>query len=206
MIILPSLPYEKNALEPFISAKTLEFHYDKHHAGYVNNLNKLIENTDFNTMSLVEIINKTHQKKDYTAIFNNSAQIWNHTFFWNSMKPNASSVTETQVDVEFLTKINEDFGSRDKLKEAICTAAVSQFGSGWAWLVFNKVTNKLEILKTSNAETPLTNNQYEALIVVDVWEHAYYLDYQNRRSDYVKSFVDNLLSWEFACDNFLKFQ
>ena len=189
-ITLPQLPYEKNALEPHISANTLDFHYSKHHNAYVVNLNKLIEGSNLANASLEEII----QKSD-GGIFNNAAQVWNHTFYWNSMKPNGGGAPSGKL----LNKIIETFGSLDKFKEEFATAGATQFGSGWAWLVVEK--GELKITKTANAETPITKGQ-TPLITMDVWEHAYYLDFQNRRPDYIQTFLNKLINWDFAEANF----
>lgn len=189
-IVLPALPYEQNALEPHITANTLSFHYGKHHNAYVVNLNKLIAGTDFANESLEDII-----KKSEGGIFNNAAQVWNHTFYWNSMKPNGGG-TPTGALAD---KITEDFGGLDKFKEEFAAAAATQFGSGWAWLVLE--AGKLKIVKTANAETPITSNQ-TPLLTIDVWEHAYYLDYQNLRPVYISTFIEKLANWDFAADNF----
>ncbi len=189
-IKLPELPYAQDALEPHITANTLSFHYGKHHNAYVTNLNKLIEGTDFAENSLEEII----QKSD-AGIFNNAAQIWNHTFYWNSMKPSGGG----QPEGELAEKISADFGGFDKFKEEFAAAAATQFGSGWAWLVLEG--DSLKIVKTANAETPLTKGQ-APLLTIDVWEHAYYLDFQNRRPDYIATFIDSLANWDFAAENY----
>ncbi len=182
------LPYEKNALEPYISAKTFDFHYGKHYKTYVDNLNKLIENTEFAAMTLEEIIKNTYGKPEYTAIFNNAAQTWNHEFFWKSMRPNGGG--EPKADLK--QKIETSFGTVEKFKEEFKNAAITQFGSGWAWLVEDG--DKLKVIKTSNADTPIAHN-YKPLLTIDVWEHAYYLDYQNRRADFVDEYIKNLLNW-----------
>ena len=187
MIELPKLPYEINALEPHISQKTLEFHYGKHHAGYVTNLNKLIAGTPFENKSLDEIV-KTSQG----GMFNNAAQVWNHTFYWNCMTPNPKKAQPTG---KLMDAIVRDFGSFDAFKEKFINACVTLFGSGWAWLVADK-TGKLSIVQTSNAQTPLTEG-LKPLLVCDVWEHAYYLDYQNLRANYVNEFW-SLINWEFV--------
>ena len=187
MIELPKLPYEINALEPHISQKTLEFHYGKHHAGYVTNLNKLIAGTPFENKSLDEIV-KTSQG----GMFNNAAQVWNHTFYWNCMTPNPKKAQPTG---KLMDAIVRDFGSFDAFKEQFINACVTLFGSGWAWLVADK-TGKLSIVQTSNAQTPLTEG-LKPLLVCDVWEHAYYLDYQNLRANYVNEFW-SLINWEFV--------
>ncbi len=188
---LPELPYAQDALEPHMSANTLSFHHGKHHAAYVTNLNKLIVGTEFEKASLEEIILKSSG-----PIFNNAAQVWNHTFFWHSMK----AVGGGNPSGELASKINEDFGSFDKFKEEFTTAATTQFGSGWAWLVLDK-SGKLKIVKTANAETPLTSGD-TALLTIDVWEHAYYLDFQNRRPDYIATFLGKIANWEFAAENY----
>jgi len=192
-ITQPPLPYEKNALQPHISEKTLEFHYNKHHAGYVAKLNGFIENTPFASLTLEEIIQKAHQEKN-TPIFNNAAQTWNHTFFWNSMKPNGGG----NPTPEFKNKIEQAFSSVEKFKEEFKAAAISQFGSGWAWLVSEG--GKLKIVKTANADLPLIHGQ-KALFTIDVWEHAYYLDYQNKRPDFVQAILDHLINWDFIEKN-----
>lgn len=185
---LPPLPYEKDALEPYISTTTMEFHYGKHHKAYVDNLNKLIAGTDFENRSLEEIIKETYGRPEFIGIFNNAAQDWNHTFFWNCMSPDGGKEPEG----ELRQKIERDFGSYEKFKDEFKSAAVSQFGSGWAWLV--EEDGKLKVTKTSNADTPIAHNQ-KPLITCDVWEHAYYLDYQNRRPDFVEAFLDHLVKW-----------
>ena len=187
MIELPKLPYEINALEPHISQKTLEFHYGKHHAGYVTNLNKLIAGTPFENKSLDEIV-KTSQG----GMFNNAAQVWNHTFYWNCMTPNPKKTAPTG---KLMDAIVRDFGSFDAFKEQFINACVTLFGSGWAWLVADK-TGKLSIVQTSNAATPLTTDM-KPLLVCDVWEHAYYIDRQNARANYVNEFW-SLINWEFV--------
>jgi len=190
----PPLPYDFNALEPHMSAKTFEFHYGKHHAAYVTNLNKLVQDTEMADKSLEEVIKASFGDSSKTGIFNNAAQVWNHTFFWNCMKPNGGG----QPTGELADRINTAFGSFDKFKEEFKNAAVTQFGSGWAWLV--KDGDTLKITKTPNAENPLAHGQ-TALLTVDVWEHAYYLDYQNRRPDFVQTVLDNLINWDFVTQN-----
>ena len=189
-IKLPELPYAQDALEPHISSNTLSFHYGKHHNAYVTNLNKLIEGGELENLSLEEIILKSDG-----GVFNNAAQVWNHTFYWESMKPNGGG----NPSGELAKKIDEDFGSFDKFKEEFATAGATQFGSGWAWLVLEN--GKLKVTKTANAETPLTQGQ-TPLLTMDVWEHAYYLDYQNKRPDYISTFLDKLVNWDFAAKNF----
>jgi len=193
-LVLPPLPYAENALEPVITAKTLGFHYGKHHKGYVDNLNKLISGTDFSELSLDEIIKSTVGRPERTAIFNNAAQTWNHTFYWNSLKPNGGG----EPPAVLLQKIVASFGSLDACKKELSSAAVSQFGSGWAWLVLDG--DKLKVIKTANADNPLTMGM-KPLLTIDVWEHAYYLDYQNLRVDYANAVLDKLINWEFALQN-----
>ena len=187
---LPPLPWPQNALEPHISSKTFDFHYAKHHKAYVDKANELIVGSGLEGKSLEEVIVES-KKKGLGPLFNNAAQIYNHTLFWESMAPNGGGTPPAPL----LDKINEAFGSFDKFKEQFVAAGMGQFGSGWVWLVEDK--GKLEIVKTPNAETPLTDGK-TPLMVCDVSEHAYYLDYQNRRADFLKVFVDNLANWEGA--------
>jgi Fe-Mn family superoxide dismutase len=193
-IELPPLPYAQDALAPVISAQTLSFHYGKHHKAYVDNLNKLVAGTDMSETPLETLIKAVAGKPDKAGVFNNAAQVWNHTFFWNSMKPSGGGAPTGAV----AKAIDASFGSYDNFKKEFSNAAMTQFGSGWAWLVADK--GQLRIAKTPNAETPLTTGQ-TALLTVDVWEHAYYLDYQNRRADFVAAVIDKLLNWEFANAN-----
>jgi superoxide dismutase, Fe-Mn family len=193
-IMQPALPFAENALEPVISAKTIGFHYGKHHKAYVDNLNKLIEGTDFEGLPLEDIIKKTVGKSDHSGIFNNAAQVWNHTFFWKSLTSNGGGKPSDVL----MKKIEESFGSFDDFLKELTEAAKTQFGSGWAWLVQDG--NKLKVMKTPNAETPLTMG-VTPLLTIDVWEHAYYLDYQNKRPDYVTTLLDKLINWEFAANN-----
>lgn len=190
-IVLPNLPYPKEALEPYISAKTLEFHHGKHHNAYVVNANKIIEGTELADASLESIISKTYGDSLKVGLFNNAAQVWNHSFYWNCMKPNGGGLPTGKI----LDKINADFGSYEKFVEDFKNAGATQFGSGWAWLVIDN--HKLKIVKTANADTPMVHNQ-KALLTVDVWEHAYYLDFQNRRPDYLTTFVEKLINWDFV--------
>ena len=190
-ITLPDLPYAKNALEPHISARTLEFHHDKHHKAYVDNANKLIEGTDLAQLDLEAIIKKVAGDASKAGVFNNAAQVWNHSFYWNCMKPGGGGAPTGDI----AQKINADFGSYEKFVEEFKNAGVTQFGSGWAWLVL--ADGKLKIVKTPNAENPMVQGM-KPLLVVDGWEHAYYLDYQNRRPDYLTTFVDKLISWDFV--------
>ena len=193
-ITLPQLPYSKDALAPHISEKTLEFHYGKHHNTYVVNGNKLIEGTDLADESLEGIIKKTAGDASRIGIFNNVAQVWNHSFYWQCMKPGGGgSPTGAIAD-----KINADFGSYEKFSEAFKNAGATQFGSGWAWLVLQD--NKLQVTKTPNADTPVAHG-VKPLLTVDVWEHAYYLDYQNRRPDYLSVFMEKLVNWDFVNSN-----
>jgi len=188
---LPPLPYDKSALEPHISAKTLEFHHGKHHQAYVTNLNNLVKDTPMANQSLEEIIKATAKDESKAGIFNNAAQVWNHTFFWNCMKPNGGGKPSGAL----ASKIDQAFGGYDKFAEQFKNAAVTQFGSGWAWLVSDG--SSLKITKTPNAVNPMAQGQ-KALLTVDVWEHAYYLDYQNRRPDFVQTFIDKLINWDFV--------
>jgi Fe-Mn family superoxide dismutase len=192
--VLPPLPYAENAFEPVITAKTISFHYGKHHKGYVDNLNKLIAGTEFVNLSLEKIITETAGKTDKTAIFNNAAQAWNHTFYWDSMRPKGGG----EPPVALKQRIEASFGSVDACKKELASAAVSQFGSGWAWLVIE--SGRLKVVKTANADSPLITGM-KPLLTIDVWEHAYYLDYQNRRADYVNAVLDKLINWEFALQN-----
>ena len=189
---LPPLPYEKNALAPHISAETLEFHYGKHHQAYVTNLNKLLEGKPEASKSLEDIIMSSDG-----GVFNNAAQIWNHTFYWHSMKPNGGG----QPTGDLLAAINRDFGSFDKLKEEFTAAATTQFGSGWAWLVLDN--GKLAVTKTGNADLPMKHGQ-KALLTIDVWEHAYYIDFRNLRPKYIETFLNHLVNWDFALENLKK--
>ncbi len=186
---LPELPYAKDALAPHISNETLEYHYGKHHQGYVNKLNGLVEGTDLADKSLEDII-----KSQTGGLFNNAAQIWNHTFYWNSLTPNGGGAPTGAI----ADKITEDFGSFDAFKEAFTKAAGTQFGSGWAWLCKNS-SGKLEIVATSNADNPMTKD-LTPLLTCDVWEHAYYVDYRNARPKYIEAFW-SLVNWDFANAN-----
>jgi Fe-Mn family superoxide dismutase len=189
---LPPLPYDKNALAPHISSETLDFHYGKHHQAYVTNLNKLTEGKPEASKSLEEII-----KTSEAGVFNNAAQIWNHTFYWSSMKPHGGG----QPTGDLLAAITRDFGSFDKFKEEFSNAAATQFGSGWAWLVLN--AGKLSVSKTGNADLPLKHGQ-KALLTIDVWEHAYYIDFRNARPKYIETFLTHLVNWDFALENLKK--
>jgi Fe-Mn family superoxide dismutase len=191
---LPPLPYSHTALEPYISQKTITFHYGKHHQGYVNKLNNYVKNTPFAQMSLEDIIKKTARKPEQKAFFNNSAQTWNHTFYWNSMKPKGGGKPYGTIG----KMIESSFGSFTSFKEEFANAAATQFGSGWAWLVMDQKI--LKVVKTSNADTPLAHDHIP-LLTIDVWEHAYYLDYQNRRRDYINAYLEYLVNWDFAEKN-----
>ena len=192
---LPALPYEKNALEPHMSANTFDFHHGKHHNTYIVNLNGMLDGSDLADASLEDIIKATAGDPAKAGMFNNAAQVWNHTFFWNSMKPNGGGAPMG----ELAAKIDSDLGGFDAFKDAFKAAGATQFGSGWAWLVVGD-GGKLEVVKTPNAETPLTQGK-TPLLTCDVWEHAYYLDYQNRRPDFLAAFLDNLADWDFAAEN-----
>ncbi|MBL8458222.1 MAG: superoxide dismutase [Zoogloea sp.] len=193
-ILLPALPWGDSALAPVISANTIGFHYGKHHKGYVDNLNRLVAGTDLADLSLEKIVAVSAGKADKTAIFNNAAQIWNHSFYWSSLRPNGGG----EPPAALKKRIEASFGSVDALKKELATAATSQFGSGWAWLVADG--DKLKVIKTANADLPQTAG-LKPLLTIDVWEHAYYLDYQNRRADYVNALIDKLINWEFALQN-----
>jgi Fe-Mn family superoxide dismutase len=189
---LPPLPYPEDALAPVISATTIGFHYGKHHRAYVDNLNKAVADTDFAHKSLDDVVKATANDPARVAIFNNAAQDWNHTFYWNSMRPNGGGMpTGTIAD-----HIKDSFGDYAKFRQEFATAAVTQFGSGWAWLVQDQ-DKKLKVVKTANADTPMARGA-TCLLTCDVWEHAYYLDYQNRRPDYVNAWLDKLVNWDFA--------
>ncbi len=187
---LPDLPYAIDALAPYMSQETLEYHHGKHHQTYVTNLNNLIKGTEFESMSLEDIVKKTYNAADKAGIFNNASQHWNHTLFWPSMKPSGGG----SIPGELEKRIVDSFGSVDAFKEQFTAKAVGQFGSGWAWLVANS-GGKLEVTSTPNGVNPLCFDQ-KALLGCDVWEHSYYIDYRNRRPDYVKAFLDNMVDWE----------
>lgn len=193
-IELPSLPYEASALEPFISANTLGFHHGKHHQTYVTNTNNLIKGTDLENATLEKIVLSSANNAEKVGLFNNAAQVWNHTFYWNSMKKGGGGAPHGAI----AKKIEEDFGSYDAFAEAFKNAGLTQFGSGWAWLVLKD--GKLQIMKTANGDTPMAHG-FIAILTVDVWEHAYYLDYQNKRADYLDVFLKSLVNWDFANAN-----
>ncbi|MET4699292.1 Fe-Mn family superoxide dismutase [Constrictibacter sp. MBR-5] len=186
---LPDLPYDRSALEPYMSARTLEFHHGKHHQAYYTALNNLVKDTPFASMSLEEIIKKTYNDSSKAGIFNNASQAWNHNLFWPSMKKGGGGAIPSELE----KRIVSDFGSVDKFKEEFVAKGVGQFGSGWCWLV--EEGGKLKCTNTPNGVDPLCFDQ-TTLLGCDVWEHSYYLDYQNRRPDYIKAFLDHLVNWE----------
>lgn len=192
--VLPPLPYPENALDPVISAATIGFHYGKHHKGYVDTLNKLLAGTELASLSLEKLIARTSGRADQVAIFNNAAQAWNHSFYWRSLRAKGGGVPPAAL----MHRIEASFGSLEACKKELATAATTQFGSGWAWLVLQ--ADKLKVVTTGNAETPSTKG-LTPLLTIDVWEHAYYLDYQNRRADYVSGVLDKLVDWGFAAEN-----
>jgi len=194
-ITLPALPYDRTALEPHISGETLDIHHGKHHNAYVVNLGNLIKDTDLADKSLEEIIHAVAGDASKAGIFNNAAQVWNHTFYWHSMKPNGGGAPTGAI----ADKITADFGSYDKFVELFTAAATTQFGSGWAWLVVG-ADGKLAVTKTANADTPLVHGQ-KALLTIDVWEHAYYIDFRNMRPKYITTFLESLVNWDFANAN-----
>ena len=194
---LPALPWAENALEPVISAKTISFHYGKHHKTYVENANKLIVGTELADLPLDQIVRATAGKTDRVGIFNNAAQAWNHDFYWKGLKSKGGGEPPSALKA----KMDAAFGGVDACKKELANAAVQQFGSGWAWLVLDG--DKLKVVKTGNADTPIAHNQ-KPLLTIDVWEHAYYLDYQNKRVDYVNALIDKLANWEFAAQNLAK--
>ncbi|KCZ60053.1 superoxide dismutase [Hyphomonas chukchiensis] len=192
---LPDLPYGRGDLAPHISEETLNYHHGKHHQAYVDNLNKMIEGTDLEGKSLEEIIKAAAADKSKAGLFNNAAQVWNHTFYWHSMKPNGGGKPTGKI----ADKIESDLGGYDQFVKDFKAAGGGQFGSGWAWLVLKD--GKLAITKTPNAETPVTEAGATPILTMDVWEHAYYLDYQNSRPNYMDAFINNLINWDFANKN-----
>ena len=194
---LPDLPYAQDALEPHYSANTLSFHHGKHHNAYINKTNELVAGTDLDGKSVEEVIAAAHAAGN-KGLFNQSAQIWNHTFFWNSMKPGGGGAPSG----ELASMIDASFGSLDEFKKQFVASAVGNFGSGWTWLV--KEGNSLKIVNTDDADTPLVTDGQTPLFTVDVWEHAYYLDYQNLRPKFVETFLNSLVNWDFAAENLAK--
>ncbi len=198
MFELPQLPYDLAALEPFISTKTLDFHYNKHHKTYLDNLNNLVKDTPFAVLSLEEVILKTSHNPSDVAIFNNAAQVWNHSFFWRCLKKNGGG----ELPSNLASLIEKSFESVEAFKAELKNAALTQFGSGWAWLVMDD-EGGLKVIKTANADTPIARG-LKPLLTIDVWEHAYYLDYQNKRADFVQTCIDNLINWDFVSANLEK--
>ncbi len=196
-LTLMTLPYAESALAPGISEKTVSFHYGKHHKGYIDKTNELVKGTDLAGKQLADIVRATYGKADKTPLYNAASQAWNHDFYWNSMKPKGGGTPSGDLGKQITT----DFGSFDAFAKEWSTTAMGQFGSGWAWLVDDG--GKLKILKTGNADSPIGLGK-KPLLTIDVWEHAYYLDYQNRRADYVKAYLDSLANWDFAAANFAK--
>lgn len=193
---LPALPYEQNALEPHISAKTISVHYGKHHQGYVDHLNELVSETEFEGLKLEMLIAKTSGRAGKADIFNNAAQVWNHTFYWNSLSPEGGKKPSGELG----RKIDMGFGSYENFIREFAQAGTAYFGSGWVWLV--KESGMLKIIQTSNAANPISQGRGTPLLALDVWEHAYYLDYENRRNDYLAAVLDKLINWNFAAENF----
>jgi Fe-Mn family superoxide dismutase len=192
--VLQPLPYAENALEPVISANTVRVHFHKHHRGYVDTLNTLVADSSLAGNSLERIIAATTGRADKVAIFNSASQAWNHTFFWRSLRPNGGG----EPPATLRQQITASFGNLEACRKELASAAIAQFGSGWAWLVLDG--SKLKVVRTANADTPVTMGM-QPLLNLDVWEHAYYLDYQNRRADYVTAVIDKLINWDFAADN-----
>ena len=188
---LPSLPYEKDALAPYMSSETLDFHHGKHHQTYVTNLNNLVKDSDMQDASLEDIVVKSCKDSSMAGIFNNAGQHWNHILFWQCMKPNGGGAMPSELE----NRINSDFGSVDQFKDAFVQAGTTQFGSGWAWLAIDN--GKLVVTKSANASNPLVDGM-KPILGCDVWEHSYYIDYRNKRPDYLKAFLDNLVNWEFV--------
>jgi len=188
---LPSLPYEKDALAPYMSSETLDFHHGKHHQTYVTNLNNLVKDSDMQDASLEDIVVKSSKESSMAGIFNNAGQHWNHILFWQCMKPNGGGAMPSELE----NRINSDFGSVDQFKESFVQAGTTQFGSGWAWLAIDN--GKLVVTKSANASNPLVDGM-KPILGCDVWEHSYYIDYRNKRPDYLKAFLDNLVNWEFV--------
>ncbi|UWI83242.1 superoxide dismutase [Wolbachia endosymbiont of Howardula sp.] len=195
--VIPDLPYNKDSLEPYIYSTTLDIHYNQHHKGYLNKLNSLIEHTDYQYFTdIQELITKVYSNRDQVNIFNNAAQVWNHSFYWTSMKKNGGG--QPQDDSIIAKKIRDDLGGFQQFYELFYTYGINQFGSGWVWLILEN--GKLKITKSLNADLPFTHAQIP-LLNMDVWEHAYYLDFQNRRIDYIKIFLEKLINWDFVEEN-----
>lgn len=197
IFVLPDLPYAKDSLSPYISAKTFDFHHGKHHQLYIDNTNKLVAGTDLDDKSLRDIITATASDPKRVGIFNNAAQTWNHSFYWQCMKPGGGGAPTGAI----ADRITQTFGNYENFAQAFKDAGMTQFGSGWAWLV--EKNGALEIMKTPNADTPMAHGA-KALVTADVWEHAYYVDYQNRRADYLQTFLDKLVDWDFVNQQLLK--
>lgn len=188
---LPSLPYASDALAPYMSSETLDFHHGKHHQTYVTNLNNLVKDSDMQDASLEDIVIKSSKDASMAGIFNNAGQHWNHILFWQCMKPNGGGAIPSELE----NRINSDFGSVDQFKEAFVQAGTTQFGSGWTWLAIDN--GKLVVTKSANASNPLVEGM-KPILGCDVWEHSYYIDYRNKRPDYLKAFLDNMVNWEFV--------
>ena len=188
---LPSLPYASDALAPYMSSETLDFHHGKHHQTYVTNLNNLVKDSDMQDASLEDVVIKSSKDSSMAGIFNNAGQHWNHILFWQCMKPNGGGAIPSELE----NRINSDFGSVDQFKEAFVQAGTTQFGSGWAWLAIDN--GKLVVTKSANASNPLVEGM-KPILGCDVWEHSYYIDYKNKRPDYLKAFLDNMVNWEFV--------
>ena len=188
---LPSLPYANDALAPYMSSETLDFHHGKHHQTYVTNLNNLLKDHELQSSSLEDIVVKSSKDASMAGIFNNAGQHWNHVLFWQCMKPNGGGSIPSELE----GRLNSDFGSVEQFKEAFIQAGTTQFGSGWAWLAIDK--GKLVVTKSPNASNPLVDGM-KPILGCDVWEHSYYIDYRNKRPDYLKAFLDSLVNWEFV--------
>ncbi|WDM84997.1 superoxide dismutase [Ehrlichia sp. JZT12] len=202
MFTLPELPYHMDDLEPYLSAQILDYHYGKHHQGYVNTLNTLVADTEFADLKnedLPSIIQTTHKRPELKSIFNNAGQVWNHNFYWESMKKGGGGSPKGKL----LDKINEDFGSISNFYTAFTNAGTKHFGSGWVWLVLSD-KKRLQVLSTANGDTPITEPNTYPLLTMDVWEHAYYLHYFNSRQNYINAFLENLVNWDFATKRFLE--
>ncbi|WP_415914077.1 superoxide dismutase [Paraburkholderia sp. J12] len=196
-LTLPELPFAQNALEPVISERTIGIHYGKHHRAYFDNLHKLLDGTPMASLPLEQIVLESHGRADLEDVFNNAAQAWNHNFYWKSLSP-----VKTAPDEKLQAAIDSKFGSLEALSKQLVTTSASQFGSGWGWLVADR--GELAVVKTGNAETPYTRSGQLPLLTVDVWEHAYYLDYQNRRPDYLMATIGQHLNWKFASENYAR--